>query len=105
MDGWMDTPQTVMTTRAPAVLKTPLNTMGISYMALWGFGAKCWSGVDGVEWMDGWMDGYPLDCYDYQSTCGAKNAFTSNTNSHKSYIKSLKCCGQTAHSSVINAIH
>ena len=19
------------------------------------------------------MDGYPLDCYDYQSTCGAKN--------------------------------
>ena len=18
----------------------------------------------------GWMDGYPLDCYDYQSTCG-----------------------------------
>ena len=21
--------------------------------------------------MDGWMDGYPLDCYDYQSTCGA----------------------------------
>ena len=19
----------------------------------------------------GWMDGYPLDCYDYQSTCGA----------------------------------
>ena len=25
-----------------------------------------WSGVDGV-------DGYPLDCYDYQSTCGAKN--------------------------------
>ena len=25
------------------------------------------------DWMgDGWMDGYPLDCYDYQSTCGAK---------------------------------
>ena len=23
-------------------------------------------GVDGVEW-----SGYPLDCYDYQSTCGA----------------------------------
>ena len=20
-----------------------------------------------------WMDGYPLDCYDYQSTCGAEN--------------------------------
>ena len=36
-DGWMDgvdTPQTVMTTRAPAVLKTPLNTMGIGYIAL-----------------------------------------------------------------------
>ena len=31
-------------------------------MALWGFGAKCWSG-----WMDGWsgVDGYPLDCYVY----------------------------------------
>ena len=27
----------------------------------------------GVDWMDGWMDGYPLDCYNYQSTCGAKN--------------------------------
>ena len=25
-------------------------------------------GVDGVEW-----SGYPLDCYDYQSTCGANN--------------------------------
>ena len=25
--------------------------------------------MDGVEW----MDGYPLDCYDYQSTCGANN--------------------------------
>ena len=36
-------------------------------MALWGLGAKCWSGVDG------WMDGYPLDCYDYESTCGANN--------------------------------
>ena len=39
VDGWMewsgvDTPQTVMTTRAPAVLKTPLNTMGIGYIAL-----------------------------------------------------------------------
>ena len=27
-----------------------------------------WTGVDGVEW-----SGCPLDCYDYQSTCGAKN--------------------------------
>ena len=25
--------------------------------------------MDGVEW----MDGYPLDCYDYQSTYGANN--------------------------------
>ena len=36
-------------------------------MALWGFGAKCLTGWSGV-------DGYPLDCYDYQSTCGAKNS-------------------------------
>ena len=28
-------------------------------MALWGLGANC--RVMG----DGWMDGYPLDCYDY----------------------------------------
>ena len=33
------------------------DTMGIGYMALWGFGAKCWTGV---EW-----SGYPLDCYNY----------------------------------------
>ena len=26
-----------------------------------------WTGVDG------WMYGYPLDCYDYSSTFGAKN--------------------------------
>ena len=26
-----------------------------------------WTGVDG------WMDGYPLDCYDYYSTFGANN--------------------------------
>ena len=39
--------------------------MGIGYMALWGFGAKCRSG-----W---WVSGYPLDCYDYKSTRGAKN--------------------------------
>ena len=34
--------------------------MGIGYIALSGFGAKCWLG-------DGWMEwsGYPLDCYDY----------------------------------------
>ena len=39
------------------------NTMGIGYTAMWGFGAKCLSGVGE------WMDGYPLDCYDYWSTC------------------------------------
>ena len=42
------------------------DTTGIGYMALWGFRAKCRSGWSGV-------DGYPLDCYDYQSTYGAKN--------------------------------
>ena len=42
--------------------------MGIGYMALWGFGAKCLSG-----WMGEWSGWYPLDCYDYKSTCGAKN--------------------------------
>ena len=31
------------------------DTTGIGNMAVWGFRAKCWSGVDG----------YPLDCYDY----------------------------------------
>ena len=28
--------------------------------------SKCLSGVE-------WMDGYPLDCYDYKSTYGANN--------------------------------
>ena len=30
------------------------DTTGIGYMAVWGFGAKCWTGVEwsGVEWMD-----------------------------------------------------
>ena len=30
-----------------------------------------------VDWMDGWMNGcsgYPLDCYDYKSTCGANGS-------------------------------
>ena len=49
------------------ILLDGFDTLGMGYMALWGFRAKCW--MDGVEW----MDGYPLDCYDYQSTCGAKN--------------------------------
>ena len=30
------------------------DNIGIGYMALWGFRAKCGTG---------WMDGYPLDCY------------------------------------------
>ena len=41
------------------ILLDSYDTMGIGYMALWGFRAKCGSG-----W-SGWMDGYPLDCYDY----------------------------------------
>ena len=33
------------------------DTTGIGYMALWGFGAKCRSGVgEWTGWMDGWMD-------------------------------------------------
>ena len=24
------------------------------------------------DWVTGWMDGYPLDCYNYKSTCGGK---------------------------------
>ena len=40
------------------------DTTGIGYMALWGFAAKC--RMDG--WMDG-VDGYSLNCYDFQSTC------------------------------------
>ena len=38
------------------ILLDGYDTMGIGYIALLGFGAK--SGT-------GWMDGYPLDCYDY----------------------------------------
>ena len=38
------------------ILLDGYDTMGIGYMALWGFRAKCR--------MDGWS-GYPLDCYDY----------------------------------------
>ena len=76
MDGVGDTPQTVTTIGADeedeeAAIHISLDgydAMGIGYMALWGFRAKC-----GTGWVSGWMDGYPLDCYDYQSTCGAKN--------------------------------
>ena len=28
--------------------------------------------MQNVDWT-GWVSGYPLDCYDYQSTYGAKN--------------------------------
>ena len=42
------------------ILLDGYDTMGIGYIALWGFGAKCRSG-----WMgDGWSR-YPLDSYDY----------------------------------------
>ena len=33
------------------ILLDGYDTMGIGYMALWGFRAKCRTG-----WMDGWMD-------------------------------------------------
>ena len=33
------------------ILLDGYDTMGIGYMALWGFRAKC-----GTGWMDGWMD-------------------------------------------------
>ena len=39
------------------ILLDGYDTLGIGYMALWGFGAK-----SGTGWMG---DGYPLDCYDY----------------------------------------
>ena len=28
-----------------------LDTTGIGYMALWGFRAKCWSGVEWMDWI------------------------------------------------------
>ena len=40
------------------ILLDGYDTMGIGYIALWGFGAK-----SGTGW-SGWS-GYPLDCYDY----------------------------------------
>ena len=36
------------------------NTIGIGYMAIWGRLLNKMS-----EWMDGWVTGYSLDCYDY----------------------------------------
>ena len=39
------------------ILLDGYDTMGIGYIALWGFGAKSGTGLD-------WT-GYPLDCYDY----------------------------------------
>ena len=38
---------------AICILLDGQDTTGIAYMALWGFRAKCWSGVG--EW-SGWMD-------------------------------------------------
>ena len=43
------------------ILLDGYDTMGIGYIALWGFGAK--SGTGWMEWME--WSGYPLDCYDY----------------------------------------
>ena len=40
------------------ILLDGYDTMGIGYIALWGFGAKCLTG-----W-SGWTR-FPLDCYDY----------------------------------------
>ena len=40
------------------ILLDGFDTIGIGYIALWGLGAKCGTGLDG-------LDGYPLDCYDY----------------------------------------
>ena len=37
--------------------------------AIWRYGAS----EQKVGWMDG-LDGYPLDRYDYWSTCGANNS-------------------------------
>ena len=34
-----------------------------------------WSGVE-------WMDGYPLDCYDYLSTCGANKSGNSTPHTY-----------------------
>ena len=36
------------------ILLDGLDTMGIGYMALWGFGAKCWTGLDWTG-VDGWI--------------------------------------------------
>ena len=41
------------------ILLDGYDTMGIGYIALWGFGAK-----SGTGWVMEWS-GYPLDCYDY----------------------------------------
>ena len=53
-------------------------------MALWGFGAKC---------LSGWVTGYPLDCYDYLSTCGANKILQ-----YSQFLQCRHCL--TEHSSV-----
>ena len=58
------------------ILSYGQNTMGIGYsaIALYGF-MGLWSKMlgewTGLEW-SGWTD-TPLDCYDFQNTCGAYN--------------------------------
>ena len=42
------------------ILLDGYDTIGIGYIALWGFGAKSGTGWSGLEWT-----GYPLVCYDY----------------------------------------
>ena len=59
----MDTPQTVTTTRwaegteedegaAIYLMLDGQDTTGIGNIAVWGFGAKCWSGGEWSGWMD-----------------------------------------------------
>ena len=43
------------------------------------------------EWTE-WMDGYPLDCYDYQSTCGAKDTNTNTKTDSETERSKPKVC-------------
>ena len=73
-----DTPQTVTTIGADeedeeAAIHIALDgydAMGIGYMALWGFRAKCWSGwVSGFEEKEGVM----RNAMTTRAPCGANN--------------------------------
>ena len=57
MDGWMDTPQTVMTTRAPAVLTNILlqNALNVNNTIKAG-GSTERAQSKMSEWVTGWMD-------------------------------------------------